>query len=452
MLNKIATRFMAAAACAVLVSSIGFVKLGFVSNAFMIEADESKEGDSDKPTNASIDSVDFKLKANGISTMPISKMGLAFNHETSFLDLVMGSADSLGEKSFYEDKIAANVEPYLNIRATDNESSEVVGKLYPASYGTIIEEGEEWTKITSGSVTGYVRNEYVSFAEEAEEIAEEFGTEAILVSSEETNIHSSEDTASEVISEASANSTYTIVMPEKEESEETDEAAKATESEDKTKLRADKVKEVYPEWLPVIYTEDQVGYVLADDVTVIMALKEAVSTEANPSEQSSEADADQTDSSKGDSAITSASTNQSNRQANTTNANAAGSTSSSASALVTSSDEYLLACLIFCEAGNQSYEGQLAVANVVLNRVRTSGFENSISGVIYEPNQFSPASNGSLAKALNNGPPSSAVKVAKDALAGSNNIGDYLYFNGYVDLSTVSSYQVIEDHTFYNVN
>ena len=116
----------------------------------------------------------------------------------------------------------------------------------------------------------------------------------------------------------------------------------------------------------------------------------------------------------------------------------------------TASESYLLACIVHCESGNQSYEGQLAVANVVLNRVKSPLFPNAISEVVYQSGQFTPAFSGSLASVLASGPSALSVQAANDALSGHNNIGDYLYFNGYVDTSKVNSYVVIGDHTFYN--
>lgn len=440
MLNKIGRRFIAAIACVMLVLGICFSNSGFISTAAVARSDESEDEHADE-AKATISQEDFKLRAMGVS-----KAGVSFSHETSFLDLVMDSAAGLSEKSFYEDKVAANTEPYLTIRESDNESSEAVGKLYPASYGTIIEQGEEWTKITSGCVTGYVRNEHVLFADDAEAIAEELGTEAIIVNSEEANIHSSEDASSEVITQASADTAYNIVMPEEEETADDTETGEATVS------NVEKAKALYPEWVPVAYAEEQVGYVSADDVTVIMALKEAVSLEEEQQALQAATAKETTDETKETQPSGTQTSVEPERVEETKASGNSGSTASEASntsVATTSSDEYLLACLVYCEAGNQSYEGQLAVANVVINRVNSSGFANSISGVIYESGQFSPASNGSLAKALNNGPSSSAIQAAKDALAGNNNIGDYLYFNGYVDTSSVGSYTVIGDHTFY---
>ena len=117
-----------------------------------------------------------------------------------------------------------------------------------------------------------------------------------------------------------------------------------------------------------------------------------------------------------------------------------------------SDDAYLLACLVYCEAGNQSYEGQLAVANVVLNRVKSPLFPNTISEVIYQSGQFSPASSGSLARTLANGPTDSCVQAANDALAGNNNVGNYLFFNNFGAPANASSSMTIGDHIFYTYN
>jgi N-acetylmuramoyl-L-alanine amidase len=93
------------------------------------------------------------------------------------------------------------------------------------------------------------------------------------------------------------------------------------------------------------------------------------------------------------------------------------------------SDVQLLAALIFCEAGNQPYEGQVAVGAVVLNRVQSSVYPNSISEVIYQSGQFGPAMTGWLDRVLSTGGyTSAAMEAAIDALAGVNPIGSCLYF------------------------
>lgn len=92
-------------------------------------------------------------------------------------------------------------------------------------------------------------------------------------------------------------------------------------------------------------------------------------------------------------------------------------------------EQTLLAALIYCEAGNQPYEGQVAVGAVVMNRVRSSAYPNTITEVIYQPGQFGPAMTGWLDTVLANGSyTDSAMQAAADALAGSNPVGDCLSF------------------------
>ena len=94
------------------------------------------------------------------------------------------------------------------------------------------------------------------------------------------------------------------------------------------------------------------------------------------------------------------------------------------------SEQELLAALIFCEAGNQPYDGQVAVGAVVMNRVRSGSFPDTITDVIYQSGQFTPAMTGWLDSVLaSDGYTDSAMQAAADALAGSNPIGDWLYFS-----------------------
>ncbi|MFG3611460.1 cell wall hydrolase [Rummeliibacillus stabekisii] len=87
-------------------------------------------------------------------------------------------------------------------------------------------------------------------------------------------------------------------------------------------------------------------------------------------------------------------------------------------------EEQLLAQLVHAEAGSESFSGKVAVASVVLNRVESSKFPDSISGVIYQGGQFTPASTG----AINNTPTESDYRAARAALAGTDTSGGALYF------------------------
>ena len=114
-----------------------------------------------------------------------------------------------------------------------------------------------------------------------------------------------------------------------------------------------------------------------------------------------------------------------------------------------SDDVTLLAALCQYEAGT-NYENCLAVANVVLNRVHSSSYPNSIRGVIYQSGQFGTVTSGALNRFLS-GPSSTCIKAAKAALAGSNNIGGRLQFRAVwaTDPSSHSNSVVIGDNCFF---
>ena len=136
-----------------------------------------------------------------------------------------------------------------------------------------------------------------------------------------------------------------------------------------------------------------------------------------------------------------------------------GGNSSSGSAMVdqnalnnvlknhTAEDVAMLAAIIECEAGNQSYEGKCAVGSVVINRVADPRFANSISGVIYAPYQFSPVASGRFAIVLARGANAACTQAAVDVLNGYINI-NALYFHVY-DSSVDVGGTVIGDHVFY---
>ena len=92
-------------------------------------------------------------------------------------------------------------------------------------------------------------------------------------------------------------------------------------------------------------------------------------------------------------------------------------------------DRYLLANLIYCEAGAEPYEGQVAVGAVVINRVLSSVFPDTVVGVIYQNRQFSPVASGRLELALaNNRATDACYRAADAAMSGMTNVGNCVYF------------------------
>lgn len=114
-----------------------------------------------------------------------------------------------------------------------------------------------------------------------------------------------------------------------------------------------------------------------------------------------------------------------------------------------SDDLYWLSRIIYCESGNQVMSGKIAVGNVVLNRVNNGRFPDTVYDVIFQKNQFSPASSGSIYR----DPNESSVVAAKLVLDGAEVLENALFFNraGLVCYASKNRPYVatIGDHAFY---
>ena len=295
--------------------------------------------------------------------------------------------------SEWDNKLMPDVKKYLNIRAEANEEAKLVGKLYKGAAADILERGEEWTKISSGKVEGYVKNEYCVFGAEAEAMAKELGTVYATASVGGLRVRA----------EASA-------------TEETDIVDVLEKGE---KIKADTKTEAPEGWVAVICSK-KTAYVSAEYVTVKLEVGKAISIEE---EREALRKAEQEKAAK----------------------KAASAKKQQAAAQAKYDEVTLLAALIQCEAGGEPYEGKVAVGAVVMNRLE-SGYASSIYGVIYQKGQFTPVASGSLAKRLSRGVSSSCIQAAKEALSGVDNV------NGAKNFRRVSSGRqglVIGNHVFF---
>ncbi|MDD7643681.1 MAG: cell wall hydrolase [bacterium] len=291
----------------------------------------------------------------------------------------------------WQDKVMADVEDFLCIREKGDADAAILGKLYPTSVATVVKEGKTWTKIKSGSVKGYVKNEYLLFGSEAYENAKKVCKKYAYVQTDGLRVRS-----------------------------EADEDAKVLAVADKgDKLEYNKKAEKADGWVAVTVSAGN-GYVSADYVKVKLGTTEAVSIEEELKAQKE-------------------------KEAKAAKANASSVATKNAPTSASVDDATLLAAIIQCEAGSEPYEGKVAVGAVVLNRMRSGRWPNSISGVIYQRGQFGPVSNGSLARALSGSISSSCKNAAAEALAGSDPTGGRMFFhraNGRDGL-------IIGNHVFY---
>lgn len=301
------------------------------------------------------------------------------------------------EVSPWAAKLMPNVEDYLNVRAEASDDAELVGKIHKGAVADIVERGDGWTKISSGSVEGYVKNEFCVTGLEAENLANQQGTVyAIAVSG-----------GVRVRAEASAADGVEIL----------------TVMEEGGKLKVDKEAQPIEGWVAV-KCEDKSGYVSAEFVNVELELGKAISIEEEKA------------------AIAAAEAEKAEKE----RAQQASAGVQQRDAVAASYDDVtLLGALIQCEAGSEGYEGQLAVGAVVMNRLR-AGYAGSISGVIYQRGQFSPAANGKLESVLRSGVRSSCLQAAQEAINGADNV------NGAKNFKNAASGQagiVIGNHVFF---
>ena len=279
--------------------------------------------------------------------------------------------------------VMANVQNALNVRAEANSDSAKVGKLYKDCGGRIIEQKDGWTKLQSGNVVGWASNEYLLFGEEAMALANDVGKMLAVVDAEALNIRAEASLEADVLSVMSEGEVMEVISKDEEG------------------------------WVCVDF-EGTNGYVLEEYVTIDFKIDAGETMEEIKIREEEEKEA--------------------KRHVKY------GEYATDEDTLL------LLAALIHCEARGESYEGQVAVGAVVMNRVRSSAYPDTIYGVIYASGQFTPAMNGKVDKVLESGKINdSCIKAAEEALSGVSPVGDLTHFrrvNGREGL-------VIGNHVFY---
>ncbi len=311
----------------------------------------------------------------------------------------VAAEDSVNEEQQqWQNCLMADVDEFLYVRASADANAEIVGKLYKGAVAEIVDESEEWTHITSGNVEGYVSNEYCVSGTEAMEYANANFDVTAQIETDGLRVRSEADTDSAILTSVSEGAT----------------------------LAVDTSVETTDEWVAVQY-KGNIGYVSAEYVTTGLALGEAVSIEEERAAAKAKEEAEAAKAAEAQAAAT--------------------ATTVQNSAVAASYDELtLLAALIQCEAGNECYEGQVAVGAVVMNRVRSGAYPGSIYGVIYDPYQFSPAGSGQVAAVAANGPKASCIQAAQEALNGMDNTGGKLSFRR---ASSGRAGVVIGNHVFF---
>lgn len=287
------------------------------------------------------------------------------------------------EEQEWQDKLMADVKDFLYVRAKADADSDIVGKLYKGDRALIKKQGSEWTKIASGSVNGYVKNEYCVFGQEAYAYAKKHCDTVAKVTIDGLRVRKSPAEDAGVVK--------TVVTGDK--------------------FKVNKKANKTDGWV-AIKVDSDTCYVSADYVTLSLDTGKAVTLEEEAAAQKAEEE-------KKAAAAQTASSSSASSNGQTTTTSTTQNTSLAASA----DEETLLAALVQCEAGGQGVQCMTAVGAVVVNRVRSGSYPSSIYNVIYQRGQFGPASSGRLESRLASGVSSSARQAARAALSGSDPTG-----------------------------
>ena len=313
-------------------------------------------------------------------------MAAILNTSESAQELISATEKELSEAPEPQEPstlVMANVKNALNVREQASEDSEKVGMLYKDCGGRILERKDGWTKLQSGNVVGWAKDEYLLFEDDAKALANQVGKMIAAIDTDALKIRKQPSTDADVYGVLAGGAIVEVMSVDENG------------------------------WVCMDY-EGKDGYVDSEYVKLDFQIDAGETVEEIKAREAAELEA--------------------KRHVNygeyTTDADTT----------------LLLAALIQCEAGSESYEGQVAVGAVVMNRVRSAAYPDSIHGVIYASGQFTPAMSGKVNRVYESGKiKESCIRAAQEAISGVSNVGDLTHFrrnNGREGL-------VIGNHVFY---
>lgn len=294
------------------------------------------------------------------------------------------------EQQEWQNYLMPNVEEYLNVRVEANADADLAGKLEKGDRATVLEKGAEWTKIESGSLTGYVNNQYCFFGSDALAYAKENCRTIAKTTTDGLRIRKEMNVESDIIDCLDLGSKVVV-----DTNATTEEGWVAVKRNDATYY----VSAEYVE----VSMEVGTGMTVAE-------MEEIARREAEEARKAAEKKAKEEQAKK----------------------EAAQKVSNDNSSMSKVDDLTLMAAIIYCEAGGEPYETQVAVGSVIMNRIQSGRFPNTLYGVISQKGQFTPYRTGKLARVLAQGKASSSCyEAARATLGGQDNTDGCLFFNDY---------------------
>ena len=296
----------------------------------------------------------------------------------------------------------------LDIHAEANTASAVIGQVMEDGHVAILAKYNDWVQIQAGEIAGWVPAENLVETEISNEEAVAANEQVIA---ERTGATASED---EFFAEEEVQQDETAALQAEASEAAQNEIEEVQAAEEAARIEAEAQAKAAAEEAARIEAEAQAKAAeeaarLEAEAQAKAAAEEAARIEAEAQQAALAAQAAQT-------------------------------------AAISAEELKLLANIIYCEAGSESYVGKVAVGNVIMNRVKSASQPNTITEVVYAKGQFSPVRNGSLQRALSSDKADAACyQAAIEALAGAQPVGDKLFFRR----NNGRSGQVIGHHVFY---
>ena len=295
----------------------------------------------------------------------------------------------------------------LDIHAEANTASAVIGQVMEDGHVAILAKYNDWVQIQAGEIAGWVPAENL--------VETEISNEEAVAANEQVIAERTGETASEdeFFAEEEVQQDETAALQAEASEAAQNEIEEVQAAEEAARIEAEAQAKAAAEEAAQLEAEAQAK--AAEE-----AARLAAEAQAKAAEEAArlEAEAQQ----------------------------AALAAQTAQTAAISAEELKLLANIIYCEAGSESYVGKVAVGNVIMNRVKSASQPNTITEVVYAKGQFSPVRNGSLQRALSSDKADAACyQAAIEALAGAQPVGDKLFFRR----NNGRSGQVIGHHVFY---
>ena len=308
----------------------------------------------------------------------------------------------------------------LDIHAEANTASAVVGQVMEDGHVAILAKYNDWVQIQAGEIAGWVPAENLVETEISNEEAVAANEQVIA---ERTGATASED---EFFAEEEVQQDETAALQAEASEAAQNEIEEVQAAEEAARIEAEAQAKAAAEEAARIEAEAQAKAAAEE------AARLAAEAQAKAAEEAAQLEAETQAKAAEEAARLEAEAQQAALAAQT--------------AAISAEELKLLANIIYCEAGSESYVGKVAVGNVIMNRVKSASQPNTITEVVYAKGQFSPVRNGSLQRALSSDKADAACyQAAIEALAGAQPVGGKLFFRR----NNGRSGQVIGHHVFY---